>query len=101
VKENQVPEDKFFSVATGGRSLDFYAGGVVFWAGDVETAMSKIDTGVVLYANQDRYADLLERGSNPKRVIVFDNFAVQKLTIPFLNPKTRKETLKKNYLLFY
>jgi hypothetical protein len=101
VKENEIPEEKFFSVANGGRVLDFYTGGVVFWAEDIETAISKIDTGVVVYANKASYDELLTRESNPKKVIVFDNFAVQNLTIPFLIPKTREETLKQNYLLFY
>jgi hypothetical protein len=101
IKENEIPEEKFFSAATGGRSLDFYAGGVVFWEGDVESAISKIDTGVVVYANQASYDKLLARESNPKKVIVFDNFAIQNLTIPFLITTTREETLKQNYLLFY
>ena len=101
VTENEIPEGKLFGFSTGGRALDFYAGGVVSWVEDVESTMDKIDTDVVVYANQARYEDLLARESKPKKVIAFENFEVQKLKISFLNPKTRDQVLKKNYLLFY
>lgn len=101
VIENEISEGKFFGFSTGGRALDFYAGGVVSWVEDVESVIDQIDADVVIYANQARYEDLLAREAKPKKVIAFDNFEVQKLKISFLNPKTRDQVLKTNYLLFY
>lgn len=94
-------EDRLIGFATGGRALDFYAGGVVRWMNDAASAIAAIDTGTVVYASQRFRDDLIERGYEPRSEMVFDNFEVQKLTIQFLNPQTRENALKKNYLMFY
>lgn len=99
--QHETPTDKFFGFSTGGRALDFYAGGVVRWVDNAENAIAAIKPGTVVYANQARYKDLLNRGAEPKSVLEFDNFQVQKLSVPFLNPQTRNQVLRKNYLLFY
>ncbi len=101
IAENEIPEDKFFGFSTGGRALDFYAGGVARWMDNAKNTITAIDSGTVVYANEARYKDLLERGIKPKNVLAFDNYEVQKLSIAFLNPKTRDQVLKKNYLLLY
>ena len=44
IAENGIPEDKFFGFSTGGRALDFYAGSVVPWIQNVESAISAIDS---------------------------------------------------------
>lgn len=94
-------QNQFFGFGTGGRALDFYAGGVVRWIDTISDAEALIDSGTVVYASQARYQELQARGLEPQSKIEFHNFSVQRLTIPFLNPKTRAHQLGKNYLLFY
>ncbi|MGB1319183.1 MAG: hypothetical protein ACPG5W_13285, partial [Flavobacteriales bacterium] len=83
------------------RSLDFYNGGIVAWLDDVEAAGKAIEPGIVIYASQDRYNELKKHGLQPERELVFNNFEVQRLSVGFLNPKTRENFLNKRYLLFY
>lgn len=101
VSENDVPEQNFIGFSTGGRALDFYAQRVVPWTADAEQTISRIEPGIIVYASKARYDDLKKYNVLPKDEIVFENFEVQKLTIQFLNPKTRDLAVKKNYLLFY
>ena len=101
VKETGIEDDKFFGFATGGRALDFYAGRIVPWVDDATSAIEAIDAGTVVYAGQKRRDDLIGRGYPPEREIVLENFEVQRLTVQFLNPKTRDQAVKKNYLMFY
>jgi len=101
IAENGIPEDKFFGFSTGGRALDFYAGGVVPWIQNVESAISAIDSGTIVYASESQYQDLINHGAKPLKAISFGNFQVQKLSVQFLNPTSREAVLKKNYLLFY
>lgn len=101
VVENNIPADKFFGFATGGRSLDFYAHRIVPWKDDAASTIEAIEPGVVVYANEERYKDLIARGYPPEREIAMENFEVQRLSIQFLNPKTRDKAVRKNYLMFY
>ena len=101
VVENKIPEGKFIGFSTGGRALDFYAQRIIPWMQDAESTIEAIEPGVVVYANEDRYKDLLKYGAVPKREIVLESFEVQNLKIEFLNPNTRSKAVRKNYLLFY
>jgi 4-amino-4-deoxy-L-arabinose transferase-like glycosyltransferase len=101
VVENEIPEGRFIGFSTGGRALDFYAQRIVPWMQDAESTIEAIEPGTVVYANEDRYKDLLKYGAVPNREVVLENFEVQNLKIEFLNPKTRTEAVRKNYLLFY
>lgn len=101
VKETGIENDKFFGFATGGRALDFYAGRIVPWMVDATSAIEAINEGTVVYANQARRDDLIKRGHIPEQEVMFENFEVQRLTLRFLNPKTREQAVKMNYLMFY
>ena len=101
IVDNEIPEENFVGFSTGGRALDFYAKRIIPWMEDAESTLAIIKPGVIVYANESRYHDLLKYGAVPKREIVLQNFEVQNLTIQFLNPKTREAALRKNYLLFY
>lgn len=96
-----INDGRLIGFATGGRALDFYAGGIVPWMDNAEEAIAAIDTGIVVYASQKHRDDLIERGYEPKSEMVFDDFRVQRLTVEFLNPKTRQEAVEKNYLMLY
>nr|MBP9152536.1 hypothetical protein [Flavobacteriales bacterium] len=101
VVENELSDSTFFGFSTGGRSLDFYAQRIVPWKQDAASTIESIHPGTVVYANEARYKELLSFGMKPERDSVLQNFEVQNLNIKFLNPNTREQALKKNYLLFY
>ncbi len=101
VVENEIQDGRFFGFATGGRALDFYAQRIIPWLDDAASTINVIEPGVVIYANEACYKDLIARGYSPERELVLENFEVQRLSIKFLNPKTRNEATRKNYLMFY
>lgn len=101
VQENNVHEDNFVGFATGGRALDFYSGRIIPWMPDAESTKAVIVPGMIVYANEARYADLKKYKAIPKQAIVFKDFEVQNLSIQFLNPNTREKAVKKKYVLFY
>ena len=99
--ENDVPHENLIGFSTGGRALDFYAGGIIPWEKDVASTIDAISPGVIVYATEERYEELKNHGQFPTKEMVFKDFEVQNLTIEFLNPKTREQVVKKKYLLFY
>lgn len=101
VKTNELDDNNFAGFSTGGRALDFYAGRIIPWLEDNASVIKTLKPGMVIYANQERRDELISKGFPPEREVVLENFEVQKLSIKFLNPKTRDEALKKNYLMFY
>ena len=101
VVENNLDDDHFAGFSTGGRALDFYGRRIIPWLEDVATVISEIKPGMVIYANEERRNELVSRGHVPQREVVLENFEVQKLSIKFLNPETRHQAVKKNYLMFY
>lgn len=101
VIENKLDDEHFAGFSTGGRTLDFYGGRIVRWLEDVATVIAEIKPGMVIYANEERRNELIGRGYRPEREVVLENFEVQKLSFQFLNPKTRSQAVKKNYLMFY
>ncbi len=101
IVDNEIPEGKFIGFSTGGRALDFYAQRIIPWKKDVRSTIESIAPGTVVYANQERYNELLKHGAVPEREIALQNFEVQNLTVEFLNPETRTEAVSINYLLFY
>lgn len=101
VNENQIDDEHFAGFSTGGRALDFYSGRIIPWINEATTAVAAVKPEMVIYANQARRDDLISRGYAPKRELVLENFEVQKLSVKFLNPKTRHQAIKKNYLMFY
>lgn len=68
---------------------------------DAKSTISAISDSTVVYATEKFRNDLIKRGYPPKREVVIENFEVQKLTLEFLNPKTRENAVKKRYLMFY
>ncbi|TNF25708.1 MAG: hypothetical protein EP314_06450 [Bacteroidetes bacterium] len=101
VKTNLESDQNFVGFATGGRALDFYAGGIVPWMEDVSSTISVIAPGTIIYADTDRFEELTRNGRPPLRTMEFEDFQVQRLNAEFLNPRTREKALRKKYLLFY
>ncbi len=101
VTERHVEHDRFISFATGGYALDFYAQRTVPWKPDAQRSIAAIREGTIVYADSDRYNDLIRFGSVPDSSLAFTNFKVQNLTLEFLNPATRQDVTGIRYLLFY
>jgi hypothetical protein len=53
---------------------------------------------VWLYTDEKGYSKLLS-SMKPVHIYAFDDFPVSTLTTEFINPKTRKSTLSKLYLI--
>lgn len=101
VVKNNIDEDSFVGFATGGRALDFYAERVIPWMPDAESTIAAIKPGMVVYVNEERYADLIKFKAFPKREFVILNYPVQRLSVRFLDPRTRPKVVEVNRLLFY
>lgn len=101
VTEHQIGSDRLIRYATGGYAFNFYANGAVPWTNDISETGKAVKKGMVVYADQDRYNELVKHKIVPDSILAFPNFSVQNLTLEFLDPRTRDEVVKKNYLLFY
>ena len=99
VKQQNLEEGRFIGFSTGGHGLDFYAEQIVPWQPDMANTLNAIEKGTIVYANQDRYDELINNGVAPDSTIAINNYEVQRLSLKFL--LSRDEVLKKNYLLFY
>lgn len=101
VQANLQENQQFVGFATGGRALDFYAGGIVPWMEDVSSTAAVIGPGTVVYADEDRYNELLKNNIIPVEKMRFEDFPVQRLNVEFLDPRSREKALRTKYLLFY
>ncbi|MDP6908974.1 MAG: hypothetical protein QF371_05680, partial [Flavobacteriales bacterium] len=101
ITEKKIDHDGFICFSTGGHSVDFYAQRITPWKTNAENTIAALKPGIIVYASQDRYDDMIRYGAAPDSVTMFPNFRVQTLTMEFLNPATRDDAVKNNYLLFY
>lgn len=99
--ENGILPGKLISFATGGHSLDFYAGGTVPWYGSLPDVLPAIGQGTYVVADSARGAELYAIGLIPKQKVEFHSYRVQMLTWVFIDPKTREKAVKPSYVLIY
>jgi len=100
-KANNVRPGELISFGTGGHSLNFYAGGTVPWYARVQAIEPSIRPGICVVADSTHSAELMAAGFIPKEKIAFPSFRVQMLTWKFVNPATRKQSLRTSYVLRY
>lgn len=83
-------------------SMDFYSGvsanQIYFDSTSVSSALSFSDT-VYVFADESAYEEAIKSGCSFTTLKEYDHFGVQFLTTGFLNPNTRKQSLRKRYLL--
>ena len=99
--EHGVARERFFGIDAGGNALNFYTGYPVRWLHGVEEALPLIAPGHVLYADEDRYHEIIARAPKPIEVIRFDDYRVQLLSLDFILPASRASTLRARYLIVY
>ena len=100
VSEHQIPQDRLFAFESGGRSMDFYSGRVMQGLPNIDAAVTEAGKGpYVVFTNDKGLKALTDAHLLTDTVAVFPHFRVNRLTLPFLNPKTREQTLSKRYLM--
>lgn len=99
VMENSSPE-YVYAYQKSGRALDFYGGEVARQLADYESleAQAKIG-GFLLYTDADGFRKIEEAKLNTILLLELPHNPPNKLSLPFLNPNTRKQRLSYRYLL--
>lgn len=105
--QNTFPVKRFFVLQSGDgndtdtfiHSLDFYSQRINPVFDEVNTLVNTIGSGSAwVYISEERSAELKKFGS-VEIVLSFEKYHVTMLTLSFLNPKTRPETLTKTQLV--
>lgn len=96
-----ISEASFFTWTESLHSIDFYSRRIVpdLLSFHEVDSIAKLRT-VYLYTNEDRYNEIIATpGYKVQTLKTYDHFHVTTLTLPFLMPSTRQETVRKRYLL--
>jgi 4-amino-4-deoxy-L-arabinose transferase-like glycosyltransferase len=96
LKEN-IPVGDVYNYGVGGRALDVYTETVIR---DITTEdLLKKDNNVYLHTDEKGLENLKSNEIQFEIIEAFDNIAVTRLSLKFINPKTRKEATEKRYLV--
>jgi 4-amino-4-deoxy-L-arabinose transferase-like glycosyltransferase len=95
LNENQIPKENFYQHNTWGRALNYYSERIT-----PNFNANKLVAGenAYLYIN-DNELDYFESSYNTTVLKTFPHINVTRLTIGFLNPKTRNQNIKKRHLI--
>ncbi|MDD4143009.1 MAG: glycosyltransferase family 39 protein [Prolixibacteraceae bacterium] len=97
---NRQEGDRLCNFETEEYELFFYAGDPVLNINDWDELYSVMERpGTWLYTNETKYKDI--KNMNYQNIAVYEirQRGMNRITLPFLNPQTRDETLKSNYLI--
>lgn len=100
-QEQGLAGDRFYGMQVSGTALDFYAGHRVRWLSNAGEARSVITSGVVIYTDSLRYAELRAAGLVPREAQSVRSYPVQLLGLDFILPSARMIALEERYLLHY
>lgn len=93
--EQNLPEEAY-GLYTISHGLDFYSGSVAPLIG-IDTITER--SNILVYTNERGMNEIRDLGVGHELVKEFDRFHVTELTMEFLNPNTRSNTLEKRYLI--
>ncbi len=82
-----------------GYSLDFYAKQPVSYYNMDSVLKETAIQPVILYAAPESIADFKQEGLTVRQLAAFEHFPVTKLSLSFINSRTRKETVKNAVLI--
>lgn len=103
VDEKKIPEGKFYAYRGDIEfSLDFYSRRVMSYIpGGLDSLGSQLreKKTIWVYTDDTGEKEIRERGFAVGESHRLEHFGVQNLSIPFLNPATRPQTLRTRYLL--
>ncbi len=95
----KVPADHLYLYNSSSHSFEFYFRNIVRPISKTEIISKPSLTPVWIIGGDDLISLLNSEHIIPKQVIAREDFPVTRLTIEFLNPKTRELQLKKKYLV--
>jgi 4-amino-4-deoxy-L-arabinose transferase-like glycosyltransferase len=97
---HEVPKDKLFTYGSSwSHSLNFYSKRIIHNVYGTKPDSITRTTDLWLYTDDEGYAQLQKQPVKIEKQYSFDYYSVQMLSLPFLNPATRQNTLRKTYLL--
>ena len=106
IKEKNIPAGQFVCFNEGTHSLDFYSQRFVPWIFSPSEIEEKRNSAVLrndvwVYTNEAGKSAILKFGLLSDSSMLFQHYSVSMLSLPFLNPATRKKELKAKYLLLF
>ncbi len=100
---NPIPDNQFYSLNyTGCHSLNFYSRRLVnpIYPQNLKDSLAKRD--IWLYVDENDYTKLTGfQRANGEKDILINNKSVQNLSLAFLNPETRDQTIHKTWLVHF
>lgn len=100
-KEQRLDANRFYVLNAGGTALDFYAGFTPGGLASAEQAAEVVEPGFAIYTDTQGLAALADRGLAPSRVMEFEDYRVQLLSLDFILPWTRAESTSRRYVVVY
>lgn len=93
IKQQKIPKEKIFQKNIYHRAFYYYTGNIV-----PEFNSSNYKKGIYIYTDEKGKEEIKEK-YEINEIKSFDDFNVTRLSFLFLNPKARKNTLNKKYLI--
>lgn len=100
IDSKNIPNEQFVCYISGGHSLDFYSRRIVPWIQSPQAINDKLQKGEVwVFTNDEGKQNFEKENLLPDSVIIYSDYKVTMLSLPFLKPAEREKMLKKKYLL--
>jgi 4-amino-4-deoxy-L-arabinose transferase-like glycosyltransferase len=94
--EHKLPAESIFFYQIHLNSLDFYLGSIIEV---VDENFISNSSGIWIFTNETGMTELKKSGIDFEVEKEFDSFSVTKISLTFLNPKTRDSGVSSDYLL--
>ncbi len=96
----RAEDDRLYNFELEEYELFFYATDPVVNINDWDELFSVMErSGTWLYTNEIKYSDIKNMNYRIDTVYVIRQRGMNRITLPFLNPRTREESLESNYLI--
>ena len=100
IDSKNIPNEQFVCYISGGHSLDFYSRRIVPWIQSPQGINDRVQNGEVwIFTNDEGKQNFENKSFLPDSVIMYADYKVTMLSLPFLKPAEREKMLKKKYLL--
>lgn len=101
IKENKYPDGKAYHYKQHRHALCFEARRIVhdLYNPEIVLKQCKINGPLIIYTDQKGKEELEQNGLSVSVIKDLDKFSVSQLNLTFLNPATREQELRRNYIL--
>lgn len=102
IDSKNIPNEQFVCYISGGHSLDFYSKRIVPWIQSPNGVNDKMKNGDVwVFTNDEGKQNFEKENFLPDSVIMYADYKVTMLSLPFMKPDEREKMLKKKHLLHF